>query len=114
VTVIDVEDLLSAERDENEVRKDFTPSEAVAIGRLIEDQERPKAVERKREGSRLGGLKAQGSDNLPEPSTGPRGQVRDVVARAVGLSPSTYARARAVVAAAEADPARYPLGSQAV
>lgn len=38
VTVIDVEDLLSAERDENTERKDFTPTEAVAIGKLIEEQ----------------------------------------------------------------------------
>jgi hypothetical protein len=36
VRVIDPESLLLAERDENEVRKDFTPSERVAIGKAIE------------------------------------------------------------------------------
>ena len=30
-------------RDENEVRKDFTPTEPVAIGQLIEEQGRPRA-----------------------------------------------------------------------
>ena len=34
--VINVDDLLSAERDENEVRKDFLLTEAVEIGALIE------------------------------------------------------------------------------
>ena len=37
---------LRAERDENTCRKDFTPSEAVAIGKAIEDLEKPKARER--------------------------------------------------------------------
>src|SRR5688572_12030318 len=46
VTVINVEDLLSAERDENTERKDFTPTEAVAIGRLIEEQHRGVIAER--------------------------------------------------------------------
>lgn len=36
VRVIDPDDMLQAERDENEVRKDFTPSERVAIGKAIE------------------------------------------------------------------------------
>lgn len=42
VTKLDVEDLLNAERDENTERKDFTPSEAVAIGRLIEERHKAK------------------------------------------------------------------------
>ncbi len=40
--------------------------------------------------------------NLPA-----RQQTRDVVARAVGLSGSTYERARQVVEAAQEDPARF-------
>ena len=39
VTVIDVADLLSAERDENAERKDFTPTEAVALGRLVQEKQ---------------------------------------------------------------------------
>ena len=35
-TIIDVADLLSAERDENEIRKDFTVSERVAIAQAVE------------------------------------------------------------------------------
>lgn len=38
VTMIDLKQPLQAENDENEVRKDFTPSERVAIGRAIEEQ----------------------------------------------------------------------------
>lgn len=51
---------LHAERDENTCRKEFTPSELVAIGRVIEDIERPKAKERS-----LANLK-QG-DSRPDP-----------------------------------------------
>lgn len=44
--IIDVDDPLLAERDENEVRKDNTPSERAAISRAIEDREKAKAKER--------------------------------------------------------------------
>jgi ParB family chromosome partitioning protein len=37
VRVLDVADLLSAERAENEVRKDFTPSDAIVIARVIDE-----------------------------------------------------------------------------
>ena len=40
--------LLQAERDENTCRKDFTRSEAVAIGKAIEELEKPKAKERQK------------------------------------------------------------------
>ena len=93
-TVIDVGSLLAAERDENEVRKDFTPSEAIAIGRLIEAQDKPNALKRMLKGA---------SGKLPEA----RGQARDKAARAVGMSGRTYERAKAVVNAAESEPARF-------
>src|SRR5690348_10441651 len=47
VTIIDVEELLTAERDENTERKDFTPTEAVAIGLLIEEQHKAKIAEQR-------------------------------------------------------------------
>ncbi len=45
--VVDGADMLAAERDESAGRKDFTPSEAVAIGRLIEDQHRARIAAQK-------------------------------------------------------------------
>ncbi len=77
--------LVRAEQAENVCRKDFTPSEAVAIGRTLEDLERPKASAR---------MRADGE------STGP---LRDIVAPAVGMKPSRYAHAKTVVTAAESD-----------
>jgi hypothetical protein len=40
--------LTTAERDENSCRKDFTPLEKVAMGKALEEIERPKAKERKK------------------------------------------------------------------
>lgn len=110
VTVIDVEDLLSAERDENTERKDFTPTEAVAIGRLIEKQHQAKiseqASERARRAVLVREIKAgRSSGNIPPPD--PIGRTRDVAASAVGLDPTSYYKAQKVVAAAEEDPQRF-------
>jgi ParB family chromosome partitioning protein len=94
---------LKAERDENICRKDLTPSEAVAIGRTIEELERPRAKKRQKEGGRAGG---KASGKLPEASTG---RVRDQVAEAVGMSPRNYEKAKVVVEAAEKDPELIPV-----
>jgi ParB family chromosome partitioning protein len=109
--VVDLENIVRGEHDENVQRKPFTPSEAVAIGRALEAQERPKAARRQAAGRarRRRGQKnpvASGPGNLPEPETAPgdKGDTRDKVATAVGLSAKTYEKAKAVVAAAEADP----------
>lgn len=107
VTVIDVDDLLLAEQDENTQRKDFTPSEAVAIGRLIAHRERELAKEREIAGKGVGDSGGRGhkkpSDNLSQGL----GRTRDRVGRAVGLSGTNYQRAERVVAAAEQDVARF-------
>lgn len=109
VTVIDAHDLLRAERDENAARKDFTRTEAVAIARMIEEQERPLALERLREG----GKKTQeikhgeASGKLPEASRPRQQQVADVAAAAVDMCRHTYVRAKHVVDAAEADPEKF-------
>jgi ParB family chromosome partitioning protein len=107
VTMIEVADLLSAERDENAERKDFTPTEAVAIGRLIEEQERPKVAEARRIGGLITQAKRRGADQdeIPESTAG--GQLRDRVGKAVGMSGSSYERAKAIVVAAEADPEKF-------
>lgn len=94
---------LKAERDENICRKDFTPSEAVAIGRALEELEKPNAKERQ---SMAGPSHGQGhksaSVNFTEPAV--TGSTRDIVGNAVGMSGPTYNRAKAVVEAAESDP----------
>lgn len=105
VTIIDVADLLSAERDENAERKDFTPTEAVAIGRLIEEQERPRATANKILGAQKSVALRSGNDvgNLPTSYI----DLREVAGNAVGMSGTSYGRAKAVVAAAEADPVTF-------
>lgn len=105
-TVIDVTDLLSAERDENAERKNFTRTEAIAIGRLIAEQHRPAAVERMREGWRS--RQQRGDPHLKRgEDSGFHPQVDDVAASAIGMSRATYQRARAVVVAAEKAPERF-------
>jgi ParB family chromosome partitioning protein len=101
-------ELLLAERDENTCRKEFTPSEMVTIGRRLEELERADAKERQEASQAKPGQKvgAQGGGKLPPPSTA-KGKTRDRVAAAVGTSPKTYEKAKAVVHAAEAEPERF-------
>jgi ParB family chromosome partitioning protein len=106
VTVISTTDLLSAERDENTVRKDFTPTEAVAIGRLIEEQERPKArIERVEKITTTMRKRAAGEDLGESPRY--YRSVTDRVAAAVGMERQQYDRAKKVVSAAEAEPEKF-------
>lgn len=82
---------LIAERDENSCRKDFTKSEAVALGKRLEELERPKAKQRKRAGQNQ---HTEPGDKFTPPS---KGKTRDKVGAAVGMSAVTYERAKAVV-----------------
>lgn len=91
-------ELLIAERDENTCRLPFTPTEAVALGRQLEELEKPKAKERKTSGKNQ---HSEPSGKLPE---GSKGDTRDIVGEAVGLSGRTYQKAKAVSVAAEEDP----------
>jgi hypothetical protein len=88
--------LRTAERDENTCRKEFTRAEAVEMGRRLEVLEKPAAHARM--------MADKPSGNLPE---GPPGQTRDKVAEAVGMSGKTYEKAKAVVEAAESEPAAF-------
>jgi N6-adenosine-specific RNA methylase IME4 len=94
--------LLRAERDENTCRKDFAPSEAVAIGKALEELERPEA-ERRKAATRNTGESRPGK--LPQRDG--KGRTRDKVAEAVGMSGRTYEKAKEVVEAAAAEPAKY-------
>lgn len=93
-------EMLMAEHDENEVRRDFTPTERVAIGRAMEESIRERAAERQRAGVNL-------SKNFPKVPSAERGRSADIVGSKVGMSGPTYSRAKAVVVAAEDDPAKY-------
>jgi ParB-like chromosome segregation protein Spo0J len=106
--VVNVDKLL-AERDENMVRKDLSPSEAVAIGKAIEDREKPMAAARQAEaGKHAGRGRPIAPGNLPQ-ANGDGGRVADKAAQAVGMSRRTYQKAKEVVEAAEEDPSLKPV-----
>ena len=87
--VIDVPSLL-AERDENEVRKDFTPSERVVIGRAVED------LVSERHGSNQYQAKVD-VQNIAHPVV-PGQKSREIAAQAAGFgNTETYRQAKQVV-----------------
>src|SRR5262245_29582944 len=69
VHIVDLAQIVRGEYSENTFRKDFTPSEAVAIGREIEELEKPKAKARQEATRATHGQKvgAQGEDKLSSP-----------------------------------------------
>jgi ParB-like chromosome segregation protein Spo0J len=91
--------MLHAERDENICRVPLRISERVELGCRLETLESKEA--RKRQGRR-GQAR---SEKITEQAG--RGQTRDKVGAALGLSGPTYERARAVITAAREDPERY-------
>ena len=88
VCVIDIDAIVRGELAENTFRKDFTPSEMVAVAATVEKRERELAKQR----MTLGKV-ATGSG---------RGKVRDRIAGPLGVSGRTLERAKAVVEAASA------------
>jgi ParB-like chromosome segregation protein Spo0J len=90
--------LLVAQRDENTCRKDFAPSEAVAIGGALETMESKAAKERQ---GRAGKARC---GKLPQHR---KGKTRERAAAAVGMKARTYEKAKAVVRAAQEDPKRF-------
>lgn len=97
--VVDLDNITRAESDENRVRKDFTPSESVAIAETLEAREREAAAERQVE-SRSN----RGENFTPRNDAG---KALDHVASAVGMSRPTLAKARAVVESARQEPERF-------
>jgi N6-adenosine-specific RNA methylase IME4 len=97
IVVVDLERIVEGEYAENVFRKDFTPSEIVAIADAIEPIEREKAKARQ----------GQRTDKRPEKFPGSSGNALDKVATVAGVSRPTLVKARAVVQAAEAEPARF-------
>lgn len=78
---------LKVERDENESRKDFTPSEKVAIAMRIEEA--------------LGNRQGQRTELLQTFAEVPQGNSRDLAADAVGWSGEQYRQAKRVMADAD-------------
>lgn len=97
---------MQAERDENTCREGFKPSEAVALGRAIEELERPKAKERHREnGGDRKSAAAKSAVSIGHSRSGDQGhKTREVVAKAIGMGSGSYYRAKTVIEAAEQDP----------
>jgi N6-adenosine-specific RNA methylase IME4 len=97
VHVVDLDEITRGEFCENVHRKDFTPSELVAIGEEVE------RIERERAKARM--IAAHASPGkLPEQG---RGDARDKIAAQLGISGRTYEKAKAIVDAAEAEPEKF-------
>jgi ParB family transcriptional regulator, chromosome partitioning protein len=99
VTVVDIAEIVRGEYAENNERKDFTLSEAVAIKRSIEPVIEAEAKERQVIGARA---KGKAPANLAG-----AGDARDKIAKATGKKRSTLAKAEKVVEAAEAEPQKF-------
>lgn len=100
--VTDAAQMLRMERDENTCRKDMTPSEKVALGKALEELERPKAKAAQAEGQERGRAVRSGDlVSVPPNENKKRFDVREEVAPAVGMSTATYSRAKQLVTAAE-------------
>ena len=88
-------ELTQAEADENTCRMDMKPSEKVALGLVLETLERPKAKARQIASQAKPGEQI-GAGKLPGPTDG---DLREIVGAAVGMSGSSYDRAKSVVKA---------------
>ncbi len=94
-TIIDIEAVVRGERSENCLRLDFTPSEAVAVWKAVEEEERAKAKERQ-------GTRADIGETFTDV-----GRAKDKAARGTGRSGRTMEKAAAIVEAAEAEPEKF-------
>lgn len=93
VTIIDLDAIVRGECDENQKRKDWTPTEAVAIAKELEPLEREAAKQRM-----LAGTQSEPCVDFTQ------GRSMDIVAKAVGMSRPTLTKAQQIVEAAEENP----------
>ena len=85
---VNLDSLIKGELAENDCRKDFTPSERVAIGEAIEKELQGRVGVNQHTN--------EGKENFPDPI--PQGQTRDLVAKATGFgNGKTYEQAKKVV-----------------
>jgi N6-adenosine-specific RNA methylase IME4 len=92
VHIVQIDSIVAGEYDANTQRKEFTPSEAVAIKRALEPVEQQKAAERKKAG---------------KTADKGKGRAADKVSAITGRDRKTLAKAEEVVVAAEQDPDRF-------
>lgn len=115
VTAASLSDLrqrVMAEKDENVCREPFKPSEMVALGRVIEDFQRPIAEAAAAEGHRKG---AEATNSKRSGGTSPRAKpprdeskrTSSVAAAACGVDRRTYEKAKAVTQAAADAPKKF-------
>jgi ParB family chromosome partitioning protein len=95
---------LRAERDENTCRKDFTPSEAIALGKALEPMFREEAKGRQKQSPGRPKKGEKKELTFSRKDDGKTGRAGAEAAEAVGMSWPTYKRAKAVIEAAESDP----------
>ena len=95
ITIVDIEAVVRGEYSENCFRLDFTPSEAVAVWKAVEEEERAKAKERQ-------GTRADIGETFTDV-----GRAKDKAARGTGRSGRTMEKAAAIVEAAEAEPEKF-------
>jgi N6-adenosine-specific RNA methylase IME4 len=101
--------LLAAERDENQCRKDLLPSEYVQLGEALEALEKPEAKSRQQTG------RPKADTVTPGKFTGHnKGDIRDRVGAALGVSGPVYEKAKEIVAAARTDPNKYGAFAEAM
>jgi N6-adenosine-specific RNA methylase IME4 len=92
--VVSIDAIVFGERVENEVRKDFTMSERVAIGAIVEKS--------------LGERRGRTSGNVEKIPQLAGEKTRDVAAKKTGFgNGKTYEQAKAIVAAAKAEPEKF-------
>lgn len=110
-SLTDLRQRVMAEKDENVCREPFKPSEMVALGRVIEEFQRPIAEAAKAEGGGDKKSKEAKSDGGSSPKRSkPRDESKrtsSVAAAACGVDRRTYEKAKAVTQAAADAPKKF-------
>ena len=107
VNVVDLDEIVEGEFAENIIRKDFTPSEMVAIKRAIEPDIRGAAKERQKEaGEKFGRSKviagAESAQAIKD-----KGKARDKVSQFLSVGRSKLKEAEEIVNASEVNPLKF-------
>ena len=103
VSLSELRQRVMAEKDENVCREPFRPSEMVALGRVIEEFQRPIAEAAKAEGVKEGGRPPKNSRGSSPRVSKPQDESKrtsSVAAAACGVDRRTYEKAKAVTQAA--------------
>lgn len=101
VRVVDIKDRLRGEYDENALRRDFLPSEMVAITEAMRKELESQA--RRRRLANLNNVGGVEGANCPDDQSGITGRTSDILAERAGVSRKTLEKAREVVQAAQDD-----------